>query len=64
MRTMATDSEIARGCDDLDFGCNHKDCKERPTALWKDPGSTAAAIALCDRHILDSADGAERVLDL
>ena len=65
MRTRATDEEIALGCDDIEFACDHDDCQKEPTGLWKDPNSTAAAIALCDEHVrTDSDESAICVMEL
>jgi hypothetical protein len=61
---MASDSEIALGCDDIEFACDHEGCVTTPTGLWKDPNSTAPAIALCDEHIEDSAESAVCIMDI
>jgi hypothetical protein len=65
MRTQASDNEIALGCDEIEFSCAHHDCGDKPTGLWKDPNSTASALALCDVHIeTDSSEAAICVMEL
>ena len=65
MRIQASANEIALGCDEIDFTCAHDGCDNTPTGLWKDPNSTAAALALCDEHAeTDSSDSAICVMEL
>lgn len=65
MRTRANDNEIAIGCDGIDFACDHDGCNTVPAGLWKDPNTTAAAIALCDAHVeTDTDESAVRVMEL
>jgi hypothetical protein len=65
MRTQANDNEIALGCDGIEFACYHDGCDAAPIGLWKDPHSTAPALALCDEHVETDADeNAVRVMEL